>query len=96
VYWKRVFYLLEDRISQVWLLNGQHLKNVPGRKTDVADSALIAQLVEHGLMRPSFVPPPQIRRLRDFTRHQPEPGRAGLIAHRHRRWQPLDPLQDLF
>jgi len=60
-----VFYQLEERIAQVWLLNAQHLKNVPGRKTDVADSAWIAQLVEHGLVRPSFVPPPQIRQLRD-------------------------------
>jgi transposase len=47
VYWKPVFYLLEDRIEQLWLLNAQHLKNVPGRKTDVVDSAWIAQLVEH-------------------------------------------------
>jgi len=39
VYWKPVFYLLEDRIAQLWLLNAQHLKNVPGRKTDVVDSA---------------------------------------------------------
>jgi transposase len=42
VYWKPVFYRLEGRIEQVWLLNAQHLKNVPGRKTDVADSAWIA------------------------------------------------------
>lgn len=70
VYWKPVFYQLEQRLEQVWLLNAQHLKNVPGRKTDVADSAWIAQLVEHGLVRPSFVPPPWIRRLRDFTRHR--------------------------
>jgi len=70
VYWKPVFYLLEDRIEQLWLLNAQHLKNVPGRKTDVVDSAWIAQLVEHGLVRPSFVPSPPIRELRDFTRHR--------------------------
>ncbi len=70
VYRTPVFYLLEGRIPQVWLLNAQHLKDVPGRKTDVADSAWMAQLVEHGLVRPSFVPPPQIRQLRDFTQHR--------------------------
>ena len=72
VYWKPVFYLLEDRIEQLWLLNAQHLKNVPGRKTDVADSAWIAQLVEHGLVRPSFVPPPPIRAAARF--HPASPG----------------------
>jgi transposase len=90
VYWKPVFYLLEDRIEQVWLLNAQHLKNVPGRKSDVADSAWIAQLVEYGLVRPSFVPPPQIRRLRDFTRH-----RRVLSEERTRMVQRLEKvLQD--
>ena len=55
VYWKPVYYLLEDEF-ECWLLNAQHLRNVPGRKTDVADAAWICQLVEHGLVRPSFVP----------------------------------------
>ncbi len=67
VYWKPVFAVLETRV-ECWLLNAQHLHNVPGRKTDVADSAWIAQLVEHGLVRPSFVPPPLVRDLRDLTR----------------------------
>lgn len=90
VYWKPVFYLLEDRIPQVWLLNAQHLKNVPGRKSDVADSAWIAQLVEYGLVRPSFVPPPHIRQLRDFTRH-----RRVLSEERTRMVQRLEKvLQD--
>jgi transposase len=51
VYWKPVYYLLEDQL-EVWLINAEHLHNVPGRKTDVADSAWIAQMVEHGLVRP--------------------------------------------
>ncbi|MDK9647027.1 IS110 family transposase [Propionibacterium freudenreichii] len=90
VYWKPVFYLLEERIEEVWLLNAQHLKNVPGRKTDVADSAWIAQLVEHGLVRPSFVPPPRMRELRDFTRH-----RRVLVEERTRTVQRLEKvLQD--
>ena len=55
-YWKPVYYLLENAMT-CWLLNARHLRNVPGRKTDVADAAWIAQLVEHGLVRPSFVPP---------------------------------------
>ena len=67
VYWKTVFQALEDRF-ECWLLNAHHLRNVPGRKTDVKDSEWICQLVQHGLVRPSFVPPPEIRRLRDLTR----------------------------
>ena len=60
--------VLEDRFS-VWVINAEHLRNVPGRKTDVADSVWIAQLIEHGLVSPSFVPPRPIRLLRDLTRH---------------------------
>jgi transposase len=57
-YWKPVWHLLEGQV-ECWLLNAAHLHNVPGRKTDVADAAWIAQLVEHGLVRPSFeVAPP--------------------------------------
>ena len=67
VYWKTVFEALEPRF-ECWLLNAHHLHNVPGRKTDVADSEWICQLVEHGLVRPSFVPPREIRGLRDLTR----------------------------
>ena len=67
VYWKTVFQALEERFG-CWLLNAHHLRNVPGRKTDVKDSEWICQLVQHGLVRPSFVPPPEIRRLRDLTR----------------------------
>jgi transposase len=90
VYWKPVYFLLEERIPRVWLLNAEHLHNVPGRKTDVADSAWIAQLLEHGLVAPSFVPPPPIRRLRDLTRH-----RRVLIEERTRVIQRLEKaLQD--
>src|SRR5207247_3813185 len=67
VYWKPVFYVLERRF-ECWLLNAQHLHNVPGRKSDVIDSRWCCELVELGLVRPSFVPPPEIRRLRDLTR----------------------------
>lgn len=75
---------------EVWLLNAAHMKNVPGRKTDVADSAWIAQLVEHGLVRPSFVPPPPIRELRDFTLY-----RRTLVEERTRAIQRLEKvLQD--
>jgi transposase len=69
VLWKPVFYLLEDDFD-CWLLNAQHLRNVPGRKTDVKDAAWIAELVEYGLVRPSFVPPKPIRQLRDLTRYR--------------------------
>ena len=69
---------------ECWLLNAQHLKNVPGRKTDVADAAWIAQLVEHGLVRPSFVPPRPIRELRELTRY-----RKALLYERTRQTQRL-------
>jgi len=68
IYWKPVYYVLEDRFP-VWVINAEHLRNVPGRKTDVADSVWIAQLIEHGLVSPSFVPPRNVRLLRDVTRH---------------------------
>src|SRR5215469_10181474 len=89
VYWKPVYYLLEDRF-ECWLLNARHMHNVPGRKTDQADAAWIAQLVEHGLVRPSFVPPPPIRELRNLTRY-----RKAQIEERTREAQRLDKiLQD--
>jgi transposase len=89
VYWKTVFQALEDRF-ECWLLNAQHLRNVPGRKTDVKDSEWICQLVQHGLVRPSFVPPPEIRRLRDLTRL-----RKAQINERGRSIQRLEKvLQD--
>jgi transposase len=83
VYWKPVYYLLEDRF-ECWLLNAQHMHNLPGRKTDVADAAWIADLVAHGLVRPSFVPPKPIRELRDLTRY-----RRVLVEERTRETQRL-------
>jgi transposase len=68
-YWKAPFYCLEDHM-EVWLLNAAHMHAVPGRKSDVKDAEWIAQLLEHGLLNPSFVPPPDIRRLRMLTRHR--------------------------
>ena len=68
-YWKPPFYCLEE-VMEVWLLNAAHMKAVPGRKSDVRDAAWIAQLLEHGLLAPSFVPPPDIRRLRMLTRYR--------------------------
>jgi transposase len=83
-YWKPVYYLLEGEF-EVQLLNAAHMRNVPGRKTDVSDAAWIAQLVEHGLVRPSFVPPAPIRRLRDLTRY-----RSALTGERTREKQRLE------
>src|SRR5438309_5907400 len=76
VYWKPVFNILESHLA-VLLVNAQHIKQVPGRKTDVKDCAWIAQLLQHGLLRASFVPPPPIRELRDLTRQ-----RAQLVAEK--------------
>jgi transposase len=67
VYWKPIWNVLEDQF-QLMLVNPQRMKTVPGRKTDVKDCEWIAQLVQHGLLNPSFVPPKEIRHLRDLTR----------------------------
>jgi transposase len=67
VYWKPVWHLLEGRFELV-LANAQHIRNVPGRKTDVNDAMWIADLLAHGLIRSSFVPPARIQELRDLTR----------------------------
>ena len=69
VYWKPLYYLLEDGVTLL-LVNMQHLKQVPGRKSDVQDSAWLAQLLECGLLRGSLVPPAPIRDLRDLTRYR--------------------------
>src|SRR5881296_2043014 len=69
VYWKPIYYVLEEAFTCL-LVNAAHIKQVPGRKTDVLDCVWIAQLLEHGLLRGSFVPPAPIRELRDLTRYR--------------------------
>jgi transposase len=70
VYWKPVYYSLEGLFDDLWLCNAQHVKNVPGRKTDLADAEWLADVAAHGMVRPSFVPPPEIRELRELTRYR--------------------------
>ena len=77
-YWKPIFNLLEDDFT-TWLVNPAHIKAVPGRKTDVKDSAWIAQLLQHGLLQPSFIPDRAQRELRELTRY-----RKSLIEERAR------------
>ena len=67
VYWKPVWHLLEGRVGVV-LANAAHIRNVPGRKSDINDATWIADLLAHGLIRNSFVPPQPIMELRDLTR----------------------------
>ena len=69
-YWKPCWYVLEERGFELLLVNARHVKILPGRKTDVGDAAWLAELLEHGLLRGSFVPPPQVRELRDLTRYR--------------------------
>jgi transposase len=69
-YWKPIWYLLEDGHFELKLVNARHVRILPGRKTDVGDAAWLAELLEHGLLRGSFVPPPEIRELRDLTRYR--------------------------
>jgi transposase len=68
-FWKPLYNLLEGSFT-VLVVNAAHIKHVPGRKTDVKDAEWIAELLAHGLMRPSFVPPPPQRALRDLTRQR--------------------------
>jgi len=86
-YWKPFFYLLEDGPFEVMLVNARHVKNLPGRKTDVSDAAWLAQLGAHGLVRGSFVPPQPVRQLRDLTRT-----RTIIVRERSREVQRLEKL----
>jgi len=70
-YWKPVFYLLEAHGFETWLVNARDVKHLPGRpKTDKLDAIWLCKIAERQMLRPSFVPPPQIRRLRDVTRYR--------------------------
>jgi len=77
VYWRPVYNLLEEEGRTILLVNPQHMKAVPGRKTDVQDSEWLADLLRHGLLRGSFIPPAPIRALRELTRY-----RKVLVAQR--------------
>jgi transposase len=79
VYWKPVYYVLEDAFSRVLVANARNVKQVPGRKTDQSDADWLCQLLAHGLVRSGFVPPQPIRDLRDLTRR-----RKTLIQERQR------------
>ena len=87
-YWRIWYYLLEAAGLDVQLVNARDVKNVPGRpKTDKLDAVWLAKLTEKGLLRPSFVPPAEIRQLRDYTRL-----RVDLTRERTRYWQRLEKL----
>jgi transposase len=87
-YWRIWYYLLEAAGLSVQLVNARDVKNVPGRpKTDKLDAVWLAKLTEKGLLRPSFVPPAEIRRLRDYTRL-----RVDLTRERARYWARLEKL----
>jgi transposase len=87
-YWKPVFYLLEAHGFEVWLVNARDVKHLPGRpKTDKLDAVWLCKVAERQMIRPSFVPPPQIRRLRDVTRY-----RVDLIETRTAEKQRVEKL----
>jgi transposase len=87
-YWRGFYYLLEAAGLGVQLVNAREVKNVPGRpKTDRLDAVWLAKLTERGMLRPSFVPPAEIRQLRDYTRL-----RVDLTHERARYWQRLEKL----
>lgn len=70
-YWKPIFYLLEAQGFETWLVNARDVKHLPGRpKTDRLDAVWLCKVAERQMIRPSFVPPPEIRRLRDVTRYR--------------------------
>jgi transposase len=87
-YWKSPFYLLEAQGFEVWLVNARDVKHLPGRpKTDRLDAVWLCKVAEQQMLRPSFVPPPEIRRLRDLTRY-----RADLVAVRTAEKQRVEKL----
>jgi transposase len=87
-YWRPFYYLLEARGLTVWLVNARDVKNVPGRpKTDKLDAIWLAKLNERGMLRSSFVPPVEIRQLRDYTRL-----RTDLTGERSRHIQRVEKL----
>jgi transposase len=69
-YWKPVYYGLEGMFDELWVCNAQHVKNLPGRKTDLSDAMWLADVVGHGMVRASFVPPEPVRELRDLSRYR--------------------------
>jgi transposase len=87
-YWKSPFYLLEAYGFEVWLVNARDVKHLPGRpKTDRLDAVWLCKVAERQMLRPSFVPPPEIRRLRDLTRY-----RADLVGVRTAEKQRVEKL----
>jgi transposase len=84
VFWKPLWHSSEGGF-ELLLVNAQHVKMIPGRKTDASDAAWLAQLLECGLLRGSFIPPPEIRRLRDLTRY-----RKRLVQDRTREGQRVE------
>jgi transposase len=86
-YWRPFYYLLEARGLTVWVVNARDVKNVPGRPKTELDAVWLAKLNERGMLRASFVPPAEIRQLRDYTRL-----RVDLFAERSRHIQRLEKL----
>jgi len=87
-YWKPPFYLLEAHGLRVWLVNAKDVKHLPGRpKTDRLDAVWLCKVAERQMIRPSFVPPPPIRRLRDLTRY-----RVSLVSERTREKNRVEKL----
>ncbi len=86
-YWRAPFYLLEDRF-QTWLVNAKDVKHLPGRpKTDRLDAVWLCKVAERQMLRPSFVPPPPVRELRDLTRY-----RVDLVVARTAEKQRVEKL----
>src|SRR6266508_4574517 len=84
-YWKPVFNLLEGQFT-VWVVNAAHIKAMPGHKTDVHDAEWIADLLQHGLLKPSFIPDRFQRELRDLTRSRTELVNPGETGRRGNYW----------
>jgi transposase len=89
IYWKSVYAALEEAGITAHVVNAHHVKNVPGRKTDIADSEWLAQLGRFGLVRPSYIPPKDLRELRNVTRYRQKLGQA-CAAEKNRLHKILD------
>ena len=88
VFWHPIYTILEDEARTIILVNAQHMKAFPGRKTDVKDSEWLADLLRHGLLKASFIPPAPIRELRELTRYRKTlvQQRASEINRPRRSW----------
>jgi hypothetical protein len=91
IYWKPVYNVLEDDAFEIILVNARHVKNIPGHKTDKKDSAWLSKLLLSGLLKGSFIPPVDIRELRDLVRYKKK--KTQVVAAEKNRMIKMNPKE---